>query len=321
MTGALHDFSLAIRLHQRVLLVRRKGGSKLRPASFAVVVLVVLVSVVSPTYAQVTRNVLMRVLEIRVGGSTGITGTAFTLDVNGREYLVTAKHMVEKLKHKGVIEISVRSGQWDPINVTVYRCEGAVDIAVLIPPRQLTVNLPLEPATDGGPGQARDGQDMYFAGFPFGASAYSVSSYAHRLNGEYPIPIIKKGLYSGTFEEKDKPPVILLDGYNNHGFSGAPIVYKDLDQPNDWVFHVFGVVSGFVPELAPVVKPDPIKPREDTSKVEAWRLQLTDRGKILRDTGRFVPLNTGIVQGYPIKYALDLISQHQEGPAATDAVK
>jgi hypothetical protein len=78
------------------------------------------------------------------------------------------------------------------------------------------------------------------------------------------------------------------------------------------VFYVFGVVSGFVPELAPVVEPDRIKQSEDVSKVESWRLMVP--GKILRDTGSSVPLNTGIVKGYSIQYAVDLIHLHPDGP-------
>lgn len=73
-----------------------------------------------------------------------------------------------------------------------------------------------------------------------------------------------------------------------------------------------GVVSGFVPELVKVVRPDTIKDGEDVSKVESWRLMTA--GKILRDTEQLVPLNTGIVRGYPIRYALDMIHLHPEGP-------
>ncbi len=283
----------------------------MRSTSVAVFCLVVTLSLCSN--AQIPANVLRRTLEIRVGGTTGITGTAFTLDVDGREYLITAKHMVAKLKNKDKLEISVRNGEWDPIDVTVYPCKGDVDIAVLIPPRQLTVNLPLDPVPDGGSGQIRDGQDAFFVGFPFGGSAFATSAYEHRLNGEYPLPIIKRGLYSGTYETKDRSPVIFLDGLNNHGFSGAPIVYRDLDQMNDWVFHVLGVVSGFVPELVSVVKFDEIKQGENLSEVESWRLQTPK--KILRDTDKLVPLNTGIVQGYPIRFALNLIHEHPDGPS------
>jgi hypothetical protein len=286
-----------------------------RPTSIAFFVLVVLVSIVTPTHAQLTSNVLKRVLQIRVGGSTGITGTAFTLDVDGREYLVTAKHMVGKLRNRGAIEISVGSDLWEPIDVAVYRCDGDVDIAIFIPPRQLTVNQPLEPIGDLS--QVDDGQDMYFAGFPLGGSAWAKWAPAH---GDHPLPMIKKGVYSGTFESKDRTPVILLDGFNNPGFSGAPIVYRVVGH-SDWTYYVFGVVSGFIPQLGPVVRSELIKPGEDVSKVESWRLALKSRGKILRDTGQYVPLNTGIVQAYPIRYAVDLIRKHAEGPKVADDFK
>jgi hypothetical protein len=289
----------------------------MRSISSALVVLAILVSFAPPIRAQVSSNVLRRTLEIRVGGPTGIIGTAFTLDVDGHEYLVTAKHMIEKLKHKDAIEISVRTDQWERIGVTVYPCEGDVDIAVLIPPRQLTVNYTLEPPS--GSVNAYTGQDMYFVGFPFGASSFAESAYANHLNGDYPMPIIKKGAYSGTLERTGSTPVILLDGYNNHGFSGGPIVFHEVNRPIDGTtqFYIFGVISGFVPELEPVVKSDAIKPGEDVSKVESWRL--IEPGKILRDTGRFVPLNTGIVRGYPIRYALDMIHLHPDGPAASQS--
>lgn len=277
----------------------------------ALVVLTLLVAFAAPARAQVSVDVLRRTLEIRVGGAAGITGTAFTLDVGGREYLVTAKHMVEKLKHNDSLEISVRTGQWERIDVSVYACEGDVDIAVLIPPRQLTVSFPLEPSNGA---QAFEGQDMYFVGFPFGASSFADSVYAKHLNGDYPMPITKKGVYAGTLETKGRAPVILLDGYNNHGFSGAPIVFHEVNRPIDATtrFDVMGVVSGFVPELVKVVRPDTIKDGEDVSKVESWRLMTA--GKILRDTEQLVPLNTGIVRGYPIRYALDMIHLHPEGP-------
>jgi hypothetical protein len=261
--------------------------------------------------AQVTTNVFRRVLEIRSGGSNGITGTAFTVDVDNREYLVTAKHMVQKLTEKRA-KIEIRTvDNWEPLEVTVYPCDGDVDIAVLIPPRQLTVNFPLEPI--GAKHRAFVGQDMLFVGFPYGASAGAVSG--RGMNGTYPMAIIKRGTWSGNLEEDGKAPVILLDGYNNPGFSGAPIVFREVGE-QEVVFYVIGVISGFFPELTHVVVSSDLKNGEDVSKVDNWRLQKP--GQILRDTDSFVPLNTGIVKGYPIDYAMDTIRLHPEGPKVTD---
>lgn len=43
-------------------------------------------------------NVLSRVFNLRVTDDSGpTTGTMFALDVNGREYLVTARHLAEHI--------------------------------------------------------------------------------------------------------------------------------------------------------------------------------------------------------------------------------
>jgi hypothetical protein len=199
----------------------------------------------------------------------------------------------------------------------VYPCDGDADIAVLIPPRQLTVNFPLEPISDTV--QAWSGQDMYFVGFPFGASSFAESTYTRHLNGDYPDADHQEGCVFWNIGEKRQHNGYLLDGYNNHGFSGAPIVFRDPRQPNDattTTFYIFGVVSGFVPELVKVVSPEAIKNGEDISKIESWRLMTP--GKILRDTEQLVPPNTGILRGYPISYALNMIHLHPDGPKTAD---
>jgi len=58
---------------------------------FAVLAVAVCAPVVC--VAQVTSNVLLRTLLIAIPGTKWVpTGTAFTIDVDGRQYLVTAKH-------------------------------------------------------------------------------------------------------------------------------------------------------------------------------------------------------------------------------------
>src|ERR1039457_7430494 len=46
-----------------------------------------------PSYGQVTSNVLRRTVLIQ----SSMVGTAFTIDVDGRQYLITAKHVIRKL--------------------------------------------------------------------------------------------------------------------------------------------------------------------------------------------------------------------------------
>ena len=87
--------------------------------------------------AQVTSNVFERVLNLRVNPGTDHdqTATAFTLDVDGKEYLITAKHVVSALKDDDTVFVFMNN-DWSPLRVKILRCADPVDIAVLVPPRQ-----------------------------------------------------------------------------------------------------------------------------------------------------------------------------------------
>lgn len=109
-----------------------------------------------------TTNVLLRVRMIRPAGRDW-SGTGFSVEVDGRQYLITAKHVVVGMKAEDTLDI-LNGDQWTPIKVKVLRCDDPVDIAVLAPAKQLTVTFPLEPSMDG----IEFAQDVYFAGFPYG---------------------------------------------------------------------------------------------------------------------------------------------------------
>ncbi len=256
--------------------------------------------------AQVTSNVLMRVLKIHSGKQTG---TAFTMDVDGRQYLITAKHMVAGLKKEDSIDI-YKNNQWVSTTVKVLRCEEPIDIAVLIPSKLLTVSYPLDPISSSQ--NIFLGQDIYFLGFPYGTiSDVNIEN----LDGNYPLPSIKKGIFMAT-EKEGEALRLRLDGFNNPGFSGGPIVFRDIMHPTELKYYVAGVISGFVPEYLPVFTPVEIKAGDDISNVEQWRIMQLPNGKkaILRDTQQFVVSNTGIVIGYGIKHAIDLIRKNPLGP-------
>ena len=267
-------------------------------------------------YAQVTSNVFERVLDIRVNAGTPHeeTATAFTVDVDGREYLMTAKHVVQGLKDEDTIDIFMNEA-WIPLAVKIFRCDDPTDIAVLIPPHQLTVNfgLPFDKMN------VEFGQDVYFLGFPYG-----IQSTAQGVNGPYPLAIIKRGIFSGSvvLDKTKKSTLMLLDGYNNPGFSGAPIVYRDLNQ-GGVVMKLAGVVSGFVPEVVPVMKQNDIKSpldASDAAKQQPWKIQRRTNGTYFEyvENGTYVSLNTGIVRGFFIGPAIDLIRLHAVGPEVKD---
>jgi hypothetical protein len=267
------------------------------------------------TTAQVTSNVLRRVLQVRVnaGKPDEGTATAFTMDVDGREYLITAKHVVTGLKDQDNIDISM-DGKWTPHTIKIFRCEDPVDIAVLVPNHQLTVNF----ALPFDRGSFFFGQEAFFLGFPYGIQS------AGGLNGPYPLAIIKHGTISGSVapDQHKKAGMILLDGYNNPGFSGGPIVYRDLNK-SEVVMNVLAVVSGFYPEVVPVMKKHDIKtPADagDAAKQQPWKIQQNPDKSYFEyvDNGTYVSLNTGIVEGYVLEPAIDLIRQHPIGPEVKD---
>ena len=163
------------------------------------------------------------------------------------------------------------------------------------------------------------GQDAYFLGFPYGIRIDSKG-----LNGPYPLAVIKRGTVSGVIAlgNDAKTEMVLLDGYNNPGFSGGPIVFRDLNQ-SAVVLKLIGVISGFIPEVVPVMTKHDIKSPAEASaaaKAQPWKVQRKPDGTYFEyvDSDKSVALNTGIVQGYGIAPAIDLIRQHPIGPVAKD---
>lgn len=222
----------------------------------------------------VTSNVYMRTFQFRFGDSSG---TCFTLDVESRQYIVTAKHLVKAITGAAIIYIK-HDQEWKnlPVNL-VGHGEGDVDISVLaadIPLSSEKLNLP---AT----GDIIIGQDVYFVGFPYG-----LATEVGQMNNDFPLPFIKKALFSSWDNEAG---VLYLDGFNNRGFSGGPVVFRtraNVDFSVD--FSVAAVISGYRYEIAPVYLGD-------------------------SPTSYQIKNNTGIIVSYDIKYALDLIRCHPIG--------
>jgi S1-C subfamily serine protease len=217
--------------------------------------------------AQVQSNALLRVFYMRVGNATG---SAFTMEQNDRQYLVTAKHLISGLPPKGATVEIFQMADWHPLTVNILYCKSTdVDIVVLEIPKDVSPRFELEPDRN----DVLVGQDVYFLGFPYGLhSVYS--------NGEY-APFVKHGVMS-AFDSLDADTVVLyIDGFNNPGFSGGPIVYWDRSHGNK--MKLLGVVSGY---------------RQEQAKTKV--------GKTEVDTQ--ILTNTGIVIGYSIEHAVKAIA-------------
>jgi len=256
---------------------------------------------------QIPANVLTRVLFIQVGD---VSGSGFTIDVDGRQYIITAKHVVSKVRDGDSIGVRRLDG-WTSVRVKVLRCDEPVDIAVLIPNKQVTLNFPLEPTGKGW----QLGQESYFLGFPFGELLSDVKF--ENADSRFSMPFIKMAVWSAS-SPAGNGAVIFLDGHNNPGFSGGPIVFRAFDQPG-YVMKVAGVISGYRPDFKYVLEPKKVGPNEDLHNIEPWRIVTIREEKFrLEDTKQMVDTNSGIVRGYAIESAVELVKRHPEGPIVAD---
>ncbi len=220
---------------------------------------------------MITANVIQRVFRLQWNGSQG---TAFTVDINDRQYLVTAQHVLAEFDTDGTIEI-FSNGRWVPMPVElVGHAPENVDITVLAPSRRLTpADLPMTPLGRGP--RLTYGQDVYFLGYPYGFLG------RHTFGSDgYPLPFVKKAAVSLL-----DGAVLYLDGPNNPGFSGGPVVFQEAGSRE---FKVAAVVSGYR------AVPEPVLHRQD-------------------DTGLTVSHNTGIIVTHAINGVLDLIEQNPIG--------
>ena len=229
-------------------------------------------------FDMITNNVIQRVFRIQAGL---VTGSAFALDYAGRQYCITARHLFEKTGPPNAVRI-YHDGQWKDLPVTLVGF-GAndIDIAVLAPTVQLAPTYPLEPMTG-----LTIGQQVFFLGFPLG-----MMSVGSEINREFPIPLVKSGVFSGA---EGKPlKTLWVDGHNNPGFSGGPLVCAK-GQASARDYEVAGVISGYRLSMLPV------------------------HDQLGNEIGA-LPENSGIVVAYAIKPAIDLIKANPIGYELADS--
>jgi hypothetical protein len=181
---------------------------------------------------MISSNVLYRVLCFRYGNSMG---TCFTIDIDNKQYVVTAKHIVNGLAGNGIIEL-LHDNTWKACNCKLIGHSVDADVSVLAFIDTTIEGQYLE-AT------ARNmayGQDLYFLGFPYGFK-FDVDQATNR---GFPFPLVKKGIAS-TLSTTAQPQHFLIDGHNNSGFSGGPVVFRPFGTGD---FQVGGIISGYYPE-------------------------------------------------------------------------
>lgn len=218
---------------------------------------------------MVTANVLNRTLFIRGAAY----GSAFVIDVGGREYIVTAKHLLPAPEALESLRIK-RNGRWVTHEVKeVGRAPGEIDIAVLTVNERLVGDHLPAPASMAG---LVLGQDVHFLGFP-----YMLEGDVGLLLDGRPLCYVKKGSVSAL--DSLTQPALVLDAINNPGFSGGPVVFAPPGgAPND--LRIAAVVSKYRTEPEPVIADG-------------------------EETGGVVHSNTGFLYAYNIRHAVDLIQR------------
>lgn len=186
-----------------------------------------------------TNNVLQRVLCIR---QDQYVGTAFTIDHDARQYIVTARHVVDGVASGASIAVR-HERRWVEVPVAVVGLgSDETDVAVLAHAKPVTPGYSLRTETSFS-----IGQPVAFAGFPFGWDSGS-----ENINNGFPMPFVKAGIISAWVDGPRSR--IYVDAHGNPGFSGGPLVLRNqsgelaivgivTDAPND---PITGEQTGFV---------------------------------------------------------------------------
>ena len=193
-------------------------------------------------------------------------GSGFTVNRHERQWLITARHLV---KDVAVSDIQVVRHE-NPILVNleiVPETGSGADVAVFLLSAEITPNLNLNPTSTG----VVYSQDVYFLGFPYDLDL--------QTNG-VTFPFVKKAILSAFKTDLNGVTIWFLDGINNPGFSGGPVLFRNVGT-QEW--HVAAVVTGYLHENVQVQK-----------------------------TAGIVSVNTGIILAHDIRHAIESIDAFVE---------
>ena len=220
----------------------------------------------------VPREILERTIFIKVGN---VTGTAFRVDYGGKVYLVTARHVAAGLPEDNATIQVRRDNKWEDFHTikTLFPPSNDADIAVFETDEKISQPFTIKPIGDAG--GVTMGQQVWFLGYPF-------EGIGTRSNG-VTFPFMKRGTMSAIDGTNPDAVVLYIDGFNNPGFSGGPIIYWSFSKQ---AYEVLGVVKGY---------------RFDTAKEVVNGQQIDSK----------VLVNSGILIGYSIKHALQAIERGQ----------
>lgn len=192
-----------------------------------------------------TQDILTKVFHLKYGKSTG---TTFLIAYKKENFFVTAKHIFPNVKNKQNIKVEIfQDSLWKNLSGKIYfDVSKDIDIVLIKPD-----NLPfIESGISLKDFGLILGDNGYFLGFPYGLGNLDKGN----INQGFPIPLVKKAVYSGSVNENNKV-IMFLDGHNNPGFSGGPVLFKDRFKGGDNKWHLMGVISAYVNQKNELITP------------------------------------------------------------------
>ena len=210
-------------------------------------------------------EILRKVIHIR---SASGSGTALTIEVDAKQYVLTAAHLVDTVAN-GTLEVQEARDAWRPVRVAVVgTTDPALDVAVLAAEEQLTPAIDIRLGTN----TVEFGQSVRMLGYPYDLDIGHLPSFRNS-----PLPMVRSGILSSfsTFDSHPRILQLLIDTHGNPGFSGGPVILRRPKRENtfetEWT--VVGVVTGRVMEQLAVTSPSGA--RVGTAAVDAGIVRAT----------------------------------------------
>lgn len=172
----------------------------------------------APVYAPkplVGLNALSRTFHLKCGSRSG---SCFAIDVDRRQYLVTATHLLKPLNEGAVVDV-LHGGKWKPLNVQVVG-QGPAQVDVTVLALKFRIALPelgVVPSLNG----LELGQDVFCLGFPR-AEWREDAARAPR----FPTPFVNKVCVAAVPDGSSAVRALYLAGRAGPGFSGGPVIFQ-----------------------------------------------------------------------------------------------
>jgi len=213
-------------------------------------------------------------------------GTCFVIDVDNKQYIITAKHIIGEISDNEKIKIysEINGAKWQNFKVKpIYHDDEDIDIIALATDSLITPKVSFE-VSGGSIGL---GQDVFFLGFPY---AFDKNIGEKILRN---FPFVKKGIFSLVTQTNNGNPIFFIDAHNNQGFSGGPVIFSTTNNN----LSILAVISGFISKPRPIYR---IK-TETNSKTEESKPNF------------YVIENSGILIAYSIQPIIDAIKKNPIG--------